>query len=67
MKKRQGGGRKNRRQTWNGTDQIPATLLARGARNAKYILPAKYRVAETSDIAVKVEEKSNYYEFELKD
>jgi hypothetical protein len=48
-------------------DQIPPTLLGRGAKNAKRVLPTKYQVAETSDITAKVEEKSNYYEFDLKD
>ncbi len=48
-------------------DKIPPTLLGRAARKAKNVLPAKYQVAETSDITAKVEERSNYYEFELKD
>ncbi len=48
-------------------DQIPATLLSRGAKKAKSVLPTRYQVAEKSDITVKVEEKSNYYDLDLKD
>ncbi len=42
-------------------------LQAKSFAKAKGSIPAKYQSAATSGLTAKVEEKSNYFEFELKD
>jgi hypothetical protein len=47
--------------------QIPPELQAKALKDAKSMIPGKYQLPETSDLKAKVEEKSNHFEFELKD
>jgi len=42
-------------------------LQAKALKNAKSSIPGKYQIVETSELSAKVEEKSNKFEFELKD
>jgi hypothetical protein len=42
-------------------------LQAKALKKAKSSIPGKYQIDATSDLTAKVEEKSNKFEFELKD
>jgi hypothetical protein len=46
---------------------IPQELQAKAFSSAKGMIPGKYQLAPSSDLNAKVEEKSNKFDFELKD